>query len=168
MKGKAVSSDAKVARFAAPILFGGSLTLLSHGALALCSGASLSFPGEMPVSKPTAAGGMLVALSNIQQKHWGMMTRSSLSIPPAPMTFSVTTPFGDGHYSFEFSSNVTKIRLALKGETLYEGPPIKTFDASKKPRGTLDVEFQWSGKDLTLTVADACAGPRPMGSQGAP
>ncbi len=59
----------------------------------------------------------------------------------------------------------------MKGKAVSSDAKVarfKTFDASKKPRGTLDVEFQWSGKDLTLTVADACAGPRPMGSQGAP
>lgn len=86
-----------------------------------------------------------------------MLTQSSFDFHKLPPAFLVNVTSGRQDFAFKFSDNITRIRLSIGSEFLYEGKPIKSFDAGKKPSGELKIEFEWDGVDARVEVNDNCA-----------
>jgi hypothetical protein len=64
---------------------------------------------------------------------------------------------GDQNFKFRFSDNVTTMRIWLGSEQIYEGPPIKSYDATGKRRNPISVEAQWTGKTVSIEIIDECS-----------
>lgn len=129
--------------------------LVAAGAQAASCGASLELSGPMPRDPRS------IALGDIQTKQWGYLLTSTLRTHKLPLAFVLSNPYGRQTYSFKFSENVTRIRLSLASELLYEGPPIAAYSAAEKPFGALMVEFEWEGKDVRVAVDDDCVASSP-------
>ncbi|MBI3148817.1 MAG: hypothetical protein HYZ17_09945 [Betaproteobacteria bacterium] len=134
-----------------PMLF----LLVAEGAQAASCGASVELTGPMPRDPRN------LTLTNIQTKQWGYLVTSSLRTHKLPLAFVLSNPYGRQTYSFKFSENVTRIRLSLGSELLYEGPPLAACSAEGKPSAALALEFEWEGKDVRVAVDDDCGAGSP-------
>jgi hypothetical protein len=84
----------------------------------------------------------------------GLLFRTAGSYGPVSITPELRGP---RHFHFEFSRNITNVRLSMGNLDLYDGPRIESFDASEaSDRGYLKIEPRWSGDAFSLKVRDEC------------
>jgi len=61
---------------------------------------------------------------------------------------------GDGKYRFEYSPNMTSIRVEVNQQLLYEGVPIPSLVATA---GEIAVEPRWTGDEMGIKISDQCS-----------
>jgi hypothetical protein len=133
--------------FPALLAFGAvALFLYEYPNIAGC-GSELEVNGEMPKERSPL-------YTNESISQWGPMTETWSD--PIPPTFNVNL-HGPQNFKFRYSDNVTNVRLRMGSEMLYEGAPIKAYNATNSPKGPLSIEFKWTGDKVNIQVTDACS-----------
>jgi hypothetical protein len=131
----------------------GALTLLTLAPIAQAWGceAKLSVNGEaFGEHKRSHSSSNSIELS-------GILTAAEMSVFPAPTAFTVDLR-GKRNFRFRFSDNITKIRLTLGSDLIYDGAPTSTFAVTSKDKwGKLKIEPQWAGDTFSIAVADDCS-----------
>jgi hypothetical protein len=115
-------------------------------------GAAIELSGPMPQDARN------MTLSNVRMSEWGLLTKSSFRSHKLPLALVVVTKAGPQQLSFGLSENVTRIRLALGTQVVYDGPAIKSLDVEVASAQALQVEFEWAGNDVRVAVSNFCQG----------
>jgi len=90
----------------------------------------------------------------------GFMSYSSVSLASlfekSERVYSVNLR-GTRHFRFDYSANITNVRLRLGKREIYTGPPITTYDASAYASLPLTVVLQSTGNEFSIHVSDQCS-----------
>jgi len=114
--------------------------------------ATHSIEGQYIVGEEGKSSGGKTNLTGMNTSLTGFLVSTSMALT-SPASF-LTNLRGKGKYRFEYSPNVTRIRVKVNQQLLYDGVPIPSLDAAA---GQIEVEPHWTGNKMRIEISDQCS-----------
>ena len=125
----------------------GAMTIGSISALLFAERPTWDCRAKMELKNATFGQGSRAGITTSSKVSGSLITVSG-----GPSDFYVNLR-GNGRYRFEYSSNVSAIRLFIRDSLVYSGAPLTSYVG----RGDVRIEPQWTGENVSIEVMDNCS-----------